>query len=77
MVNPGLNVNRTFREQVEQCMFTKFDAIIQIFIKAKLLRNKARVLALILFYETRAEDIDYRVPKTVSHLLASRKAQLC
>ena len=57
MINPGLNVNKTFREQVEKFMFTTFGAITQPFIKSTLLKMKTRVLALILFYETRSENI--------------------
>ena len=35
-------------------MFTTFGAILQPFIKATLSKKEARVLALIIFYETRA-----------------------
>ena len=34
MVNPGLGVNKSFREKVEKCMYTIFGEIIQPFIKA-------------------------------------------
>ena len=47
MINPGLNVNKSPREQVEKCMNTIFSAIIQPFIKATF--KKARVLALVTF----------------------------
>ena len=33
MINPCLNVNKAFREQVEKCMYTKFGEIKQPFIK--------------------------------------------
>ena len=61
MINPGLNVNKAPREQVEKCMFTKFGEITQPFIKSKLLENNTSVLALIIFYETRSDRIFYRV----------------
>ena len=50
MINPGLNVNKA----VEKCMFTTFVEITQTFIKATLAKNNTLVLALIMFYETRA-----------------------
>ena len=34
MINPDMNVNKTFREQVDKFMFTAFGAITQPFIKA-------------------------------------------
>ena len=51
MVNPGLNVNKTFRDQTEKCMYTTFGGITQLFIKATLLKKNTSVLALIMFYE--------------------------
>ena len=33
MINPGLNVNKAFREQVEECVYTTFGEITQTFIK--------------------------------------------
>ena len=54
MINPGLNVNKAFRSQVEKCMFTTFVEITHPFIKATLAKKNASVLALIMFYETRA-----------------------
>ena len=44
MINKGLNVNKTFREQVEKCMFTTFGAITKTFIKSTLLEKNTRVL---------------------------------
>ena len=35
MINPGLNVNKAFREHVEKCMCTTFGEIKQPFNKAK------------------------------------------
>ena len=50
MINPFLNVNKYFREQVDKYMNTLFGAIAQPFIKATLLKNKIRVLALVMYY---------------------------
>ena len=36
MINPSLNVNKAFIEQVEKCMHTIFGEITQYFIKATL-----------------------------------------
>ena len=57
VINPGLIFNIPFRENVEKYMFTTFGTITQPYIKATLLKNKTRVLSLIVFYETRAEKI--------------------
>ena len=54
MINTNLNINKAFREKVDKLMKTTFDAIIQLFIRATLLKNKTRVLELLMFYETKA-----------------------
>ena len=36
IINPGLNVKKSFIEQVEECMYTKFGVITQPLIKATL-----------------------------------------
>ena len=36
MINPSLNVNKVFRDQVEKCMNTKFGELTQPFIKTTL-----------------------------------------
>ena len=56
MINPGLNVNKSFRYQVEKCMYTKFGEITQYFIKSTLSKNNTSVLTLIMFYETRSDN---------------------
>ena len=61
MINPGLNVNKAFRSQVKKCMFTTFGEITHPFIKATLAKKNTSVLALIMFYETRADKKSYRV----------------
>ena len=61
MINTGLNVNKSFREQVGKCMYTTFGKITQHFIKATSEKDNTSVLSLIMFYETRADN-----PKKVS-----------
>ena len=56
MINPGLNVNKAFVEQVEKCMYITFGAITQTFLKSTWAKNKTRVLALVMFYETREDN---------------------
>ena len=54
MINTVFNVNKAFREQVETCMYTTFGEITQPFIKATFSKKNTSVLALIIFYDTRA-----------------------
>ena len=61
MINPNFNINKPFREKVEKCMKTTFGIITQPFIRSILQKKKTRVLALLMFYETRPENIAYRV----------------
>ena len=56
MINPGLKFNKTFREQVKNCIYTTFGEITQPFIKAMLAKQNTSVLELIIFYETRADN---------------------
>ena len=53
MINPTLNINKAFKEQVNKCMNNLFDAITQPNIKTRLEKKRTRVLALLMFYETR------------------------
>ena len=53
MINPTLNINKAFKEQVNKCMNNLFDAITQPNIRTKLEKKNVRVLALLMFYETR------------------------
>ena len=53
MINPKLNINKEFREQVDKCTNTTFGPIKQPHIKAKPSKKKTRVLVLLIFYETR------------------------
>ena len=69
MINPGLNVNKTFIEQVDKCMLTIFGAITQPFIKATFKKNQTRVLVLILFYYIREENIASRVLSYVIYII--------
>ena len=50
-------------------MLNTFGAIKQTFIKATLLKNKTRMLALLLFYETRSDNIFYRVLSCVIYTI--------
>ena len=50
-------------------MKTTFGAITQPFIRVTLLKYKTRVLALLIFYETRAENIAYRVLSCVIYTI--------
>ena len=61
IINPGLNVTKSFRQQVQKCMCTKFGEITQPFIKGTLLKNNTRALALIMFHETIADKKAYGV----------------
>ena len=56
MINPGFNVNKSFREQAETCMLTTFGSITQPFIKDTLSKKNTSVLELIMFYDTRADN---------------------
>ena len=53
MINPTLNINKAFIEQVNKCIKTTLGAITQPHIKTILAKNKTRVLALLMFYDTR------------------------
>ena len=52
MIHPNLNINTSFKEQVTKCTKTKFGATTQPHI-SKILTKKTKVLALLMFYETR------------------------
>ena len=56
MNNPGFNGKKFFREKVEKCMYTTFGSITQPFIKYTLAEKNTSVVALILFYDTRADN---------------------
>ena len=53
MINPKLNVNKIFIEQVDTRIKNTFDPITISFIRDKSAKNKASVLALLMFYERR------------------------
>ena len=53
MINPTLKINKAFIEQVNKCMKTTFGARTQPHIKITLAKKKTRLLALLMFYETR------------------------
>ena len=65
MINSKLNVNKAFIEQVNKCMNNIFGKITQPHIRTRLAKNNTRVLALLLFYETRKN------PKKAFRVLSS------
>ena len=70
-INPGLNVNKAFREQVENFMYTKFGEITQPHIRATPSKHNTSVLALIIFYDTRADNSRkyFRVSSCVIYII--------
>ena len=52
MINPKLNINKAFIEQVDKCMDSTFGLINQTYIIYTLKKKKTIVLALLMFYET-------------------------
>ena len=55
MINPNLNVNKAFREQVKEFMKNTFGATTQPCIRSTF--KKTGVFALLIFYETRSEKL--------------------
>ena len=55
MINPGLNINKDFRDRVGKCIYTKLGGITQPFIKVTFSKKNTCLLALIMFYDTRAD----------------------
>ena len=53
MINPTLNINKAFKKQLNKCMSNIFGEIIQPHIRTTFAKNNKRVLALLLFCETR------------------------
>ena len=53
MVNPSLSINKAFKDQVKICMKTTFSTMTQQHISKILSKTNTRVLALVVFYETR------------------------
>ena len=51
MMNPNLNMNKAFREQVKVFLKNTFSASTMIQISKILLKPKTKVLALVMFYE--------------------------
>ena len=69
MNNPGLNVKKTFREQVDKYTQTIFGAITQTFIKYTSSKKNTSVLELVMFYETRLDNKLYRVLSCVIYTI--------
>ena len=53
MINPTLNINKAFKEQVTKFIKTTFGAITQPYIRNVLSKNNTILLSLLMFYETR------------------------
>ena len=53
MINPKLNLNKAFKDQVTKCMKTTFVEMTQPRISKALFKKSTRVLALLMFHETR------------------------
>ena len=53
MINPKLNINKEFREQMDKCLNNTVGPITQNYIRATWSKKKIRVLALLMFYKTR------------------------
>ena len=67
MINPTLNINKVFKEQVTKCMKTTFGEIAQSHISIILAKKNTRVLALLMFYETRKNP--KKVFKVLSYVI--------
>ena len=59
MINPKLNINKEFRKQAHKFVNITFGPSTQPFIKASSAKNNTRVLALLMFYETRQNPKKY------------------
>ena len=55
-MNPNLSINKAFKEQVEIFMKTTLGAMTQQHISKLLLKPNTRVLALVMFYDTRQKN---------------------
>ena len=75
MINPTLNINKAVREKVNECIKTTFGSITQPNIKTILAKNKTRVLALLMFYETRNNP--KKVFKVLSCVIYTNNQSLC
>ena len=51
MLNPHLNMNKAFKDQVKTCLSNTFGADTNRYINKTLMKPNTRVLALIIFYE--------------------------
>ena len=59
MNDTKLNINKSFIEQVFKCMNNIFGPIAQLYIRATFAKKTTRVLALLMFYETRKNPRKY------------------
>ena len=72
MMNPNLNMNKVFREQVKACIKITFSSSTMTHISKILLKPNTRVLALVMFFENRknAKEI-FRVLSCVIYTIIS------
>ena len=59
IINKKLNINKSSEEKVFKCMNNTFGPITQPYIRSTLAKNTTRVLALLMFYETRQNPNKY------------------
>ena len=77
MINPNLNMNKVFREQVKVCMRTTFSTITMIHISKILLKPNTRVLVLVVLYENRRKQLKENVQSVeLCHLYNYKKIYL-
>ena len=71
MINPNMDNKKSFKEQVTKSMKTIFGAITQPYLRTTLAKNNTRVLALLMFHDTRGEnpDTSFRVLICVSYTI--------
>ena len=55
--NTGLNVNRAFKEKIEIIMAITLESITMVLISKVLIKQKTRVISLLVFYENRKSMI--------------------
>ena len=73
MMNPNLSINKYFKEQVKICMKTTFVTMTQQHISKFLSKTNTRVLALVMFYDTRKTNAKkmFRVLSCVIYTIIS------
>ena len=65
MINPSLNINNSFRTQIEKLLSVSFSARTMKSIKNSLMKKNTFVMALIIIYENNGD-----IPKTLYRVLS-------